>query len=171
MQPAYDPASSGPYLSLGIGLIAVFLGLSQWYEWRARDAELPEKERSHYRRQDLRRTAGVVLLLWLAVEIWVGSEIPHRIATRPNPTFLFIWLSVGVKLIVLLALAMLDLAAHQALRPAVSAIDDPRTAQIASGSAPAIGPAKPAAVLPAAARAQMSSVVRRLGGRAETPSI
>ncbi len=109
MQPAYDPASSGHFLSLGIGMIAVFLGLSQWYEWRARDPDLSQKDRSHYRRQDLRRTAGVVLLLWLAIEIWVGSRIPHSIARRPNPTFLFIWLSVGIKLIILLALAMLDL--------------------------------------------------------------
>jgi hypothetical protein len=109
MQAEYDPASSGLFLSLGIGMIAVFLGLSQWYEWRARDSDLPEKERSHYRRQDLRRTVGVVLLLWLAIEIWAGSRIPLRIAQRPNPTFLFIWLSVGIKLIILLALAMLDL--------------------------------------------------------------
>jgi len=109
MQPAYDPASSGLFLSLGIGMIAVFLGLSQWYERRARDPDLPEKDRSHYRRQDLRRTAGVVLLVWLAIEIWAGSRISHRIAKQPNPTFLFIWLSVGIKLIILLALAMLDL--------------------------------------------------------------
>jgi heme exporter protein D len=109
MQPAYDPTSSGLFLALGTGMIAVFLGLRQWYEWRARDPDLPAKDRSHYRRQDLRRIAGVVLLLWLAVEIWAGCRIPHRIATRPNPTFLFIWLSVGIKLIVLLALAMLDL--------------------------------------------------------------
>jgi heme exporter protein D len=109
MQPAYDPASSGLFLSLGIAMIAVFLGLSQWYEWRARDPDLPVKDLSYYRRQDLRRSAGVVLLLWLAIEIWSGSRIPHRIGQRPNPTFLFIWLSVGIKLIVLIALAMLDL--------------------------------------------------------------
>jgi len=109
MQPESDPASSGLFLSLGIAMIAAFLGLSQWYEWRARDLDLPERDQSHYRRQDLRRMAGVVLLLWLAIEIWAGSRIPHRIAKRPNPSFLFIWLSVGVKLIILLALAMLDL--------------------------------------------------------------
>ncbi len=109
MQPAYDPAASGHFLSLGIGMISAFLGLSQWYEWRARGTELSEQDRSHYRRQDLRRITGVVLLLWLAVEIWVGSRIPHSLAQRPNPTFLFIWLSVGIKLIILLALAMLDL--------------------------------------------------------------
>ncbi len=109
MQPAYDSTSSGLFLSLGIGMIALFLGLSQWYEWRARDPDLPEKDRSHYRRQDLRRTAGVVLLIWLAIEIWAGSRIPHRLAQRPNPSFLFIWLGVGIKLIILLSLAMLDL--------------------------------------------------------------
>jgi hypothetical protein len=109
MQPAHDPASSGLFLSLGIAMIAVFLGLSQWYEWRARHPDLPEKDRSHFRRQDLRRAVGVFLLLWLALEIWAGARIPHQIGMRPNPTFLFIWLSVGIKLIVLVVLAMLDL--------------------------------------------------------------
>ena len=109
MQPAYDPASSGLFLSLGIALIAVFLGLRQWYEWRARDPDLPQKDRSYFHRQDARRAIGVLLLLWLAVEIWAGSRIAHRIERRPNPAFLFIWLSVGIKLIVLLALALFDL--------------------------------------------------------------
>jgi len=109
MQPVSDTASTGLFFSIGVGMIALFLGLSQWYEWRARDPDLPDIDRSHYRRQDLRRAAGVVLLFWLAIEIWAGSRIPHRIADRPNPTFLFIWLSVGIKLIILLALAMLDL--------------------------------------------------------------
>jgi hypothetical protein len=57
----------------------------------------------------MRRSAGVILLVWLAIEIWAGSRIPHRIARGPNPIFLFIWLSVGIKLIILLVLAMLDL--------------------------------------------------------------
>jgi len=109
MAPEYDPTTSGLYLSLGIAMIAVFLGLSQWYERRGRDPELPEKDRSHFRRQDLRRMAGVVLLILLAVEIWAGSRIPHRIARRPNPIFVFIWLTVGIELIFLLALAMIDL--------------------------------------------------------------
>jgi hypothetical protein len=110
MDPANDPASSGLYLSLGIGMIAAFLGLSQWYEWRARDPNLPENDRSHFGRQDLRRMAGVILLFALAIEIWAGSRVPYRIAQRPNPTFVFIWLSVGIELIILLTLAMLDLA-------------------------------------------------------------
>jgi hypothetical protein len=109
MQPGYDPASSGLFLSLGIGLIAVFLGLSQWYEWRARDPDLPENDRSHFRRQDLRRSAGVILLILLAIEIWEGSRIPYSLATKPNPAFVFIWLSVGIELIILVALAMTDL--------------------------------------------------------------
>lgn len=109
MHPAYDPASSGLFLSLGIGMIAVFLGLRQWYEWRARDSDLPAKDRSHFRRQDLRRTAGVVLMILLAIEIWAGSTIPHQIGHRPSRAFVFIWLGVGIELIVLLALAMFDL--------------------------------------------------------------
>ena len=78
MHPANDPTSSGLFLSLGIGLIAVFLGLSQWYEWRARETDLPDKDRSHFRRQDLRRIAGVVLLIVLAIEIWVGARVPYK---------------------------------------------------------------------------------------------
>jgi hypothetical protein len=109
MQPLNDPTTSGMYLALGIGLITAFLGLRQWYEWRGRDPDLSESDRRHFRRQDPRRVAGAVLLLCIALEIWAGSRIPHRIGNRPSAWFLAIWLNVGINLLILLALAVIDL--------------------------------------------------------------
>jgi heme exporter protein D len=109
MQPANDPGTSGHMLALGIVMIALFLGLRQWYEWKARGPELSEKDRSFFRHQDARRLAGLILLGMLAVEIWAGSRIPYRNANRPNPAFVLIWLMVGIELIILLLLAMVDL--------------------------------------------------------------
>jgi hypothetical protein len=109
MHPLNDPATSGAYLALGIGLITAFLGLRQWYEWRARDPDLSESDRRHFRGQDPRRVAGAVLLLCIAVEIWAGSRIPHRLGNRPSGWFLAIWLNVGINLLILLALAAVDL--------------------------------------------------------------
>ena len=40
-----DLASASLLISSGITLIAAFLGLRQWYEWRARDVDLSDRDR------------------------------------------------------------------------------------------------------------------------------
>jgi hypothetical protein len=106
--PIDDPSSSSLLLSSGIAFIALFLGLRQWYESRARDKTLSDPDRAHFIRQDVRRGLGVVVMLALALGLYLGSRVPFRAAQRPNPTFVEVWLAIIALLVVLLVLAMLD---------------------------------------------------------------
>lgn len=102
-----DLASASLLLSSGITLIAAFLGLRQWYEWRARDA-LNDRDRNYFFRQDVRRGLGVVVMLMLAASLYFGSRIPPKVAGQANLTFVQVWLAIGALIIVMLGLALLD---------------------------------------------------------------
>ena len=103
-----DLASSSLLISSGITLIAVFLGLRQWYEWRARDGE-PLRPRPELflppRRAPGARGRGDVdprrrTLLRLAH--------PPKVAGHANLTFVQVWLAIIGLIIVMLGLALLD---------------------------------------------------------------
>ncbi len=111
MPPPGDLASDSLLISCGIGLIAVFLGLRQWYEWRGRDPNLPKDDQVYFRRQDLRRALGVALIVAIAAGLSIGSRIPFKNQGQPNPAFLELWTGIGTLLVVLLTLALVDLLA------------------------------------------------------------
>lgn len=108
MLMAADLASSSLRISSGVALIAVFLGLRQWYEWRTREPALPDLDRGHFFRQDVRRFLGVTVMLILALGLYFGSRIPHKVAGRANLTFVEVWLAIVALIVVLLVLALLD---------------------------------------------------------------
>jgi hypothetical protein len=103
-----DLASSSVLISTGITMIASFLGLRQWYEWRARDAELTDDDRSYFLRQDVRRGLGVAVMLILAAGLYFGSRIPPKVGAQANLTFVRAWLAISGLIIVMLGLALLD---------------------------------------------------------------
>ncbi len=103
-----DLASSSLLISSGITLIAAFLGLRQWYEWRARDEDLSDRDRRYFFRQDVRRGLGVAVMLILAAGLYFGSRIPPRVAGHANLTFVQVWLVIFSLIIVMLGLALLD---------------------------------------------------------------
>jgi hypothetical protein len=103
-----DLASASLLISSGITLIAAFLGLRQWYEWRARDVDLSELDRKYFFRQDLRRGLGVAVMLILAAGLYFGSRIPPQVADHANLRFVQVWLAIGSLIIVMLGLALLD---------------------------------------------------------------
>jgi hypothetical protein len=103
-----DLASSGVLMSTGIALIAVFLGLRQWYESRAREPNLSDLDRTYFFRQDLRRGLGVAIMLILALGIWIGASMEPLIAGKANLAFVQVWLVVSLLILVLLVLALLD---------------------------------------------------------------
>ena len=76
-----------------------------------RDPEPTPADDQHFRRQDQRRAFGSAVMFVLAVALVAGSRLPHLVAGRSNPPFLFVWLGVFLLVFVLLMLALIDLLA------------------------------------------------------------
>jgi hypothetical protein len=114
MFPPNDLDTTSLMASLGIVLIATFLGLRQWYERRGRDRDLSGEDRAHFFRQDLRRAIGVGMLLLLALGIWVGANMPPLVGGGVNIRFLQVWLLEISLVVALLFLAAADLFATRA---------------------------------------------------------
>jgi hypothetical protein len=108
MPPAHDVPSASLGLALGVSLIALFLGLRQWYERRARSHDLSDADRSHFARQDARRNLGVVILFAIAAIVVVTTRLAPKVEGKDNPAFAELWLIVLALIVVLLALALLD---------------------------------------------------------------
>lgn len=108
MPNADNLASDSVTMSLGITLVAVFLGLRQWYERRARNAELSDADRHYLHTQDLRRSVGVGVMLILAAGILIGARIEPRVNGRANLAYVAVWLSVVGLLLALVLLAGID---------------------------------------------------------------
>jgi hypothetical protein len=111
MQPAGDLDSDSLLISCGLVLIAAFLGLRQWYERRAREPDLPEEDVVYFRRQDLRRAVGVLIILALSALLSVGSRMPPKLQGQWRLAFVEVWTGVIGLLAVLLSLALTDLMA------------------------------------------------------------
>jgi hypothetical protein len=94
--------------SVGITLIAAFLGLRQWYERQAREQDLPSDDRAHFEREDRRRAIGIAVLLLIAVALSVGARIPHKVAGQANGLFIAFWPVVFALIVALLFLAFFD---------------------------------------------------------------
>ena len=108
MPIADDLASNSLLISSGVALIAVFLGLRQWYEWRARETELSDLDHRYFFRQDVRRGLGVAVMLVIALGLYFGSRIPSKVAGRANLIFVVVWLAIIGLIVVMLILAFVD---------------------------------------------------------------
>ncbi len=108
MPPANDLPTASLALAAGLSLIALFLGLRQWYERRAREPELSVADQHHFFRQDTRRGFGVAVLLGIALLVLVGSRVEPQVQGKANFLFLQIWMAVLALIVVLLALALAD---------------------------------------------------------------
>ncbi len=108
MLNAEELASASVMMSLGIILIAAFLGLRQWYEKQARESDLSDLDRRYFARQDLRRGLGVAVMLLIAAGISIGARIELRVNGRANLSYVIVWLAVIGLLVVMVTLAGLD---------------------------------------------------------------
>ncbi len=114
MPRADDIPSASVGLAAGLCLIALFLGLREWYERKARSSDLSPADYRHFWHQDMRRGLGVGVLLAIAVLALAGSRIEPRAAGRANVLFVALWFLVLTLIIVLLGLALADLLATRA---------------------------------------------------------
>src|SRR5271168_1121216 len=103
-----DGPTSSALISSGIVLIAVFLGLRQWYERRARESDLSEFDRRYFFRQDVRRAVGVAVMIILAAGLFIGSRMPPKVGGAANIAFVQTWLVIIGLIVVMLGLAMID---------------------------------------------------------------
>ncbi len=102
--------SAYPWMASGTIAVAAFLGLWQWFEKRARTADMEPADWAFFRRQDLRRWGGIGMMCLLAVGIfsvgrWDSAHTPHsgRDLGQVLTVFGLIVLILG-----LLALALFD---------------------------------------------------------------
>lgn len=94
-------------MGIGVALIALFLGLRQWYEHRDRDG-LSDADRLFHRRQAVRRWLGVAVLGTLAALVVLGSRVEPRVGARGNLGFVALWMGVLGLIVVTLGVAFWD---------------------------------------------------------------
>lgn len=107
-QEMKDIATASVVLSSLVLLVAALLGWREWVDRRNRPDDLSSEDARHFGHQDRRRMLGIVVMVWLAVGLVVGSRLPHKLGNQTNPQFLGIWFGVFLLIFVLLSLAMLD---------------------------------------------------------------
>jgi hypothetical protein len=108
MPPANDLPSASVALAAGLCMIALFLGLRQWYEWKAREPDLSKADQVYYSRQDIRRGLGVAVMVIIAALVLLGSRLEPKVQGKFNLLFLQLWVGVLALIIVLLSLALAD---------------------------------------------------------------
>ena len=106
-----DMPTASLAMAVGLCLIALFLGLRQWFEWRARPESISPEDRAYFANQDIRRNLGVGTMLAIALLIGAGPYVPPRVGGRVNLLFVILWMTVLALILVLLGFALLDLAA------------------------------------------------------------
>jgi hypothetical protein len=111
MPPASEFPTASVALSVGLSLIALFLGLRQWYERRARESDLSEEDLLHFSRQDTRRRLGVGVLSTIALLVFADSRISTRAGDTAILVLVILWLVVLALIVLLLILALADLIA------------------------------------------------------------
>jgi hypothetical protein len=94
-------------LGAGVALIALFLGLRQWYESQAR-GELSEIDGAFHGRQAVRRWIGVAVMGTLAALVSLGSWVEPRVEGKGNPAFVALWMAIMALIAVVLGVALWD---------------------------------------------------------------
>lgn len=94
-------------LAVGVSLISLFLGLRQWYEYRAR-GDLSGHDEKFYNRQNVRRWLGVTGLAVIALVMFAGSWVHPRVAGKGNVAFVVLWLAVLSLIVLTLLVALWD---------------------------------------------------------------
>ncbi len=108
MMPGADTTAASLVLSTIVLLIAALLAWRERRDRCDRTIGLSPDDELHFARQDLRRSAGIAILVLLAAGLVIGSRLPPRLENRTNPQFAGTWLAVLLLILALLCLAMID---------------------------------------------------------------
>ena len=94
------------WMASGIVSVAIFLGLWQWFDRRARGSEMDLEDRQFFRNQDIRRGVGIIAMGLLAVTIALVPLGGALASTRAQ----VLWQTGVVTALVVLILTLLVLA-------------------------------------------------------------
>jgi len=98
-------------LGIGVGLIALFLGLRLRLDRQGREGPLSDVDRVFHARQDVRRRLGVAVLATIAGLMELGYWVEPGARGRGNPVFVVLWLGILALIAGLLGVALWDSAA------------------------------------------------------------
>jgi hypothetical protein len=105
MPAAFSGAREGLAIGLGVVALAGFFAWRQWVETRTRDNELSVDDARYFKHKDIRRSLGTSVLGLIGIGMIVGSLINPKIQKMP---FLWVWLIVGVLVLLSILLALVD---------------------------------------------------------------
>lgn len=101
-------AREGMLLASTVTAIAITFAWRQWVERSSRSDDLPAEDADYFVRKDRRRVVGTGVLVVIAAGIFVGSWINPKASVQHGQTFVWIWMGVGLLVIVELVLAAID---------------------------------------------------------------
>ena len=99
------------FTSIGILVVAVFLGLWQWFDRRSREPNPGPEDLGFFLSQDRRRYVGVAVMVAVAFFLILGSS--HTLEAYSTKLLASIWAIVCLLIVVLLSLALIDAIATQ----------------------------------------------------------
>lgn len=103
-----DPTVPGLLLAGLLVALAGWFAAAQLHERRRRPGDLPEPDRRYFRRKDVRRLSGSLLMLAVAGAMAVGLWIDPRDGRTERQLWAASWLVVLGLIVVLLVLALWD---------------------------------------------------------------
>jgi hypothetical protein len=106
--PPNPLATPSLVLSVLVLAAATFLGVREWLERRGRDEDIGPGEEAHLMVRDVRRRAGIILMVVMgalaSVGYWINPAAGRDDARRVFAT----WVAIGLIMIVMMVLASLD---------------------------------------------------------------
>ena len=105
MPATFSGSKEGLAIAAGVLALTMIFAWKQWGEWRDREADLSHDDTRYYRHKNIRRALGISILGWIGIGMIVGSLLDPK---TEKLTFLWVWLGVGVLVLLSILLAFLD---------------------------------------------------------------
>jgi hypothetical protein len=107
-----SPATETTLTALALLAIAAFLAFRQWAELRGRELDLDQADRNHFFWKDRRRFAGSLVMAAISALMLIAARIEPRQSRAHGRVWGWIWITVLILVVGLLALGFLDWRAN-----------------------------------------------------------
>jgi hypothetical protein len=115
------PKFLGLAIAMGLFSLAIAFIVLEWSDRRRRAADLPGAEARYFAVKDVRRLAGSLMMVLIALGMVVGLTLDPRRGRAVRQVWATSWLAVMILVVLLLSLALWDWIAlrHYAVRQRV----------------------------------------------------